>query len=129
MPISTRLWRVATIIGLAALCLAACAAPAGPALIGTWTSTVTKQDILRVVPDFQTPYLCENSGTFVWKFAADGKFAIDQTSLPDCPTPGNPHVEATWVIDGNLVTFAKGTPDQETYEWSVTGDTLTFKYR
>lgn len=97
-------------------------------LVGSWTSTVTKEDILRIVPGFPQADLCDNSGTFVWKFDVAGTFTIDQTALAGCPTPGNTHVEDKWSADGNRVTFAKGTPDEEVYEWSVQGDTLTLKY-
>ena len=97
------------------------------AIIGSWTSTVTQEDILRVMPSFDTQYLCENAGTFVWKFNANGTFTIDQTALPDCPASANPHIEDQWSADGNVVTFAPGTPNQETYEITVNGDQLTFK--
>jgi len=99
------------------------------ALVGSWTSTVTKEDLLRVVPDFPQEYLCDNAGTFVWKFNADGTFTIDQTALPDCPTPANTHIEDTWSIDGNLFTIAKGTANQEIYEWIVEADTLVFVHK
>jgi len=98
-------------------------------LVGSWTSTVTKEDILRVVPDFQQQYLCDNSGTFVWKFDTNGKFTIDQTLLPGCTNVNPGHVEDTWSLDGNVVTFAKGTPDQESYEIAIDGDHLTFKVK
>ena len=71
--------------------------------------------------------MCENAGTFVWKFNADGILTIDQTALSGCPTPANPHIEDTWVMDGNLITFAKGTSNQEIYEIAINGDHLTFK--
>ena len=137
---------VAAVVFLPAIFLASCTSGTAPAPtdtatpapasttvaaqgpVGSWTSTVTKEDLLRVVPDFKENYLCENSGTFIWRFNADGTFEVDQTALPDCATPANPHIEGTWVSDGNLVTFAKGTPDEEVYEWAVEGDTLTFKY-
>ncbi len=98
------------------------------ALIGSWTSTITKEDILRVTPGFEKQYLCDNSGTFVWKFNADGTFTIDQTALPDCPLDASavPHVEDKWALEGNLLTLAKGTPDQEIYEISIGGGQLTF---
>lgn len=118
--------------------LAACAPAATPAstpvppdpkqaLVGNWTSTVTKEDLLRVDPDFLVEYLCDNAGTFVWKFKADGTFTIDQTALAGCPTPSNTHIEDTWSVEGNLITFAKGTPDQEVYEIAASGDQLIFK--
>ena len=96
------------------------------ALVGSWTSTVTKEDLVRVRPEFPTEHLCENAGTFVWSFNADGTFTIDQTALPDCPTPANPHIEDIWSVEGNLFTIAKGTPDQDIYKWSVNGDQLVF---
>jgi hypothetical protein len=103
-------------------------ADAKQALVGSWTSTVTKEDIMRVVPGFEAKWLCDNSGTFVWKFNADGTFTIDQTALPDCPLDASavPHVEDKWTLEGNILTFAKGTPDQEIYEITVDSDHLTF---
>lgn len=98
------------------------------ALLGFWTSTVTKEDVLRVVPDFLMEYLCENIGTFTWKFNADGTYVLDQTALSGCPAPVKPHIEDKWSIDGNLLTLAKDTADQEVYEWAVNGDNLTFKH-
>ena len=125
------------------LTLAACAPATPPAtlppaastaaepkqvILGSWTTTVTKKDILRVMPGFEEKYLCDNSGTFVWKFNADGTFTIDQTALPDCPLDASavPHVEDKWTLEGNLLTLAKGTPDQEIYQISIGGSQLTF---
>jgi len=99
------------------------------ALIGTWTSTVTKEDVLRVVPDFQQEFLCDNTGTFTWEFRVNGTFTIDQTALPGCPTLASAHVEDSWSIDGNLVTLAKGTSNQETYGLAVNADTLVLTYK
>jgi hypothetical protein len=128
-----------TIIVLLALCAACGQAPSAlsptpaadpvQALVGNWTTTVTKEDILRVMPDFKQKFLCDNAGTFVWKFKADGTFTIDQTALSGCPTLAQSHIESTWSNEGNLVTFAKGAPDQEVYEWAVKDDMLTFTYR
>ena len=98
------------------------------ALVGSWTSTVTKEDILQLMPDFHQEALCDNTGTFVWQFNADGTFTVDQTALPECPTPDNAHIEDTWSIDGNLITLAKDTPFQEVYEWAVEGDSLVLKH-
>lgn len=97
-------------------------------LVGSWTTTVSKEDLVRVRPEFPQEFLCDNAGTFIWKFNADGTFTIDQTALSDCPTPANTHIEDSWSIDGNLFTIAGATPNQEVYEWSVEGYQLIFKY-
>jgi hypothetical protein len=95
-------------------------------LVGSWITTITKEDLVRVRPEFPPEHLCENAGTFVWTFKANGTFTIDQTALPDCSTLANPHIEDVWSVEGNLFTIAKGTPDQDIYEWSVNGDQLVF---
>ena len=119
-------------LSLVMIVLAACAPASTPdpeqALVGTWTATVTKEDILRVMPDFHQNALCDNSGTFVWQFNADGTFTVDQTALPECPVPANTHIEDTWSIDGNQITFAKGTSLEEVYEWTVEDKTLVLKH-
>ena len=94
-------------------------------LVGTWTGTVSKKDLQRVVPDFPEEGLCDNAGRFDWTFNADGTFEIDQTALPDCPKPEVTHIEDRWSVDGNRVTFAN---EQEVYEWSVDGDELTLTH-
>jgi len=96
-------------------------------LDGTWTSTITKEDILRVDPNFLQEYLCDNAGTMVWKFNDDGTWSMDQTVLADCPPAAVTHVEDKWSIDGNKLTLAPGTPDQELYEFSIANDQLTLK--
>ena len=120
--------KIALVLSLSIILLAACGATAEPTVVGTWTSTVTKEDVLRVMPDFHQEALCENTGTFVWQFNADGTFAVDQTAIPECPVPDNPHIEDTWSIEGNQITFAKGTPFEEVYEWTVEGNTLVMKH-
>ena len=104
---------------------AASTSKASSDLVGSWASTVTKEDLLRVVPDFQREYLCDNAGRFDWTFDSDGTFEIDQAALPECPKPEVTHTEDRWSVDGNRVTF---TNEQEVYEWSVAGDELTFKH-
>jgi hypothetical protein len=94
-------------------------------LVGTWTGSVTKEDLVRVVPDFPKEHLCDNAGRFDWTFNADGTFEIDQTALQGCPEPEVTHIEDRWSVDGNRVTF---TSEQEVYEWSVEGDELTFTH-
>ena len=117
---------------LSAILLASCAPAAPPdprqALVGTWRSTVTQEDVLRVAPDFHREALCENTGTFTWNIKDNGTFTVDQTALPECPTPANPHVEDTWSVEGNRLTLAKDQPAQEVYEWVVDGEKLVLKH-
>ena len=94
-------------------------------LVDSWTSTVTKEDLRRVIPDFPREHLCDNAGRNEWTFNADGTFVIDQTPLPDCPKPEVTRIEDRWSVDGDQVTF---TNEQEVYEWRVNGDQLTFKH-
>ena len=105
---------------LTALFLSSSCAPsrgAKPAsLPGTWKTTVTKEEPVWVVPDFLPQYQCDNAGTFVWQWKPDGTFTIDQTPPEGCPAPTNTHIDSTWTSDGNVVRFAKGTPDEESYE-------------
>ena len=114
------------------------AAPTAPAaasdhaqaLVGTWTTTITKEDLLRVVPDFKPEFLCDSAGTSVWKFNADGTFSLDQTApLAGCPKPEQTHNESTWSTQGNLITLGKGSSEEMVYEWMVKDDMLTFMYR
>ena len=97
----------------------------GSDLVGTWTGSVSKEDLRRVVPDFPEEHLCDNAGRFDWTFNEDGTFEIDQTQLPDCPKPEVTHIEDKWSVDGNRVTF---TNEQEVYEWRVDGDELTLTH-
>ena len=115
------------------LLLTSCSSKATPdpkqALIGTWTSTVTKEDILRILPDFEKKSLCDVTGTIVWKFNTNGRYIIDQTPLSDCPAIAfeNSHQESTWSVDGNEITLSQGDPDhQEIYEFTVNTDHLIF---
>jgi len=94
-------------------------------LVGTWTGSVSKEDLQRVVPDFPPEHLCDNAGRFDWTFDSNGTFEIDQTALPDCPKPEVTHIEDRWAVDGNRVTF---TNEQEVYEWSVDGNELTLTH-
>ena len=83
--------------------------------------------LVLVRPEFQEELLFDYSGTFVWQFYADGTFVIDQTLLPDCTLVGSAHIEDAWVLDGNQITFAKGTPEEEIYEINIANNQLTFK--
>jgi hypothetical protein len=108
----------------------AAASDLATALVGAWTTTITKEDLLRVVPDFKPEFLCDNAGTSVWRFNADGTFSGDQTApLAGCPKPEQTHNESTWSTQGNLITLGKGSPDEMVYEWAVKDDMLTFTYR
>jgi hypothetical protein len=100
------------------------------ALVGAWTTTVTKEDLLRVIPDFKSEYLCDNAGTGVWRFKADGSFTGDQTApLDGCPKPEQTHNEGTWSTQGNLITINKGSSEEMVYEWTLKDDMLRFTYR
>jgi hypothetical protein len=100
------------------------------ALVGAWTTTITKEDLLRVVPDFKPEFLCDNAGTAVWRFNADGTFSGDQTApLDGCPKPDQTHNESTWFTQGNLITLGKGSSEEMVYEWTLKDDMLTFTYR
>jgi hypothetical protein len=100
------------------------------ALVGSWTTTVTKEDLLRVVPDFKTAFLCDSAGTGVWQFNANGTFSLDQTApLAGCPKPEQTHNEGIWSTQGNLITLGKGSSEGMVYEWTVKDDILTFTYR
>ena len=82
-----------------------------------------------MVPDFKPEYLCDNAGTFVWQFKADGTFTLDQTALEGCPKPEQTHNEGTWSTQGNLITINKGSSEEMVYDWTVKDDMLTFTYR
>jgi hypothetical protein len=102
----------------------------GQALIGTWATTVTTYDLLRVVPDFDPGALCDNAGAFVWQFKPDGTFLQSQTRPQDgCWQPANTSVEDTWTSQGETMIIAPGRPEEEAYTWSVVGDRLTFTYQ
>jgi hypothetical protein len=100
------------------------------ALVGSWTTTLTKEDLLRVVPDFKPEFLCDSAGTGVWRFNADGTFSLDQTApLAGCPRPEQTHNESTWSTQGDLITLGKGSSEEMVYEWTVKDDMLSFTYR
>jgi hypothetical protein len=100
------------------------------ALVGSWTTTLTKEDLLRVVPDFKPEFLCDSAGTGVWRFKADGTFSLDQTApLAGCPKPEQTHNEGIWSTQGNLITLGKGSSEEMVYEWTLKDDMLTFTYR
>jgi predicted small lipoprotein YifL len=100
------------------------------ALVGAWTTTLSKEDLLRVVPDFKPEFLCDSAGTGVWKFNTDGTFSGDQTApLAGCPKPEQTHNEGTWSTQGNLITINKGSSEEMVYDWTVKDDMLTFTYR
>lgn len=121
----------APILVLSMILFVSCAPAATPdptqALVGTWTTSLTKEDILRVDPDFHQEALCDNSGTFVMTFNTDGTFTVDQTPLPECQGQTSGHLESKWSATGNLITLDKDTPDEGVYEFAINGDRLTLK--
>ena len=119
--------QIILVLSLSMILLASCGSPAEPGIVGTWTSTVTKEDVLRVMPDFHQEALCDNSGIFVMTFNADGTFTVDQTPLSECQGQTSWHLESKWSATGNLINMDKDTPDEGVYEFDINGDRLTLK--
>jgi hypothetical protein len=135
----------ATILG-AALALAACggqaastpglsaatgtgASLAGRPLVGTWTTTVTKEDLAAggiTDPALQN----ENSGHFSWTFGADGTWTAVQQSLDGSPIT-NPVFRGTYTVDGDglvmTTTFPTDYRDNGLhYTWAIAGNAIRF---
>jgi len=79
-------------------------------LIGTWTTTVTKDD-LRAKGLTDTHVLNENSGTFTWTLAADGTWSSVQESLDNSPV-FNPIARGTWTgVPGTMILTTTFPPE------------------
>ena len=133
--------RLATLVLLAAV--AGCATPssstppaatapgalAGHPLLGAWTADVTKADLAAggiADPGAQN----ENSGRFVWTFAADGTWTQVQQSLDGAPV-NNPVFRGTFTVDGDQLVMITEFPEQYRddglhYTWAVEGDEVRF---
>jgi hypothetical protein len=104
-------------------------APVGHPLIGTWTTTITPDD-LKAGGITDEGGLAENSGTFTWTFEADGTWRQVQTGL-DGATLLNPVFSGWYTLDDDLLVMVTEFPEQYKddglrYEYVVTGDSVTF---
>lgn len=102
---------------------------AGHPLLGTWTTDVTRADLAAggiSDPGAQN----ENSGRFLWTFAADGTWTQVQQSLDGAPV-NNPVFRGTFVIDGDQLIATTEFPEAYRdsglhYTWSIDGDEVRF---
>ena len=105
------------------------AAVAGHPLIGTWTVDVARSDFEAAGvtdPGLQN----ENSGRFLWTFAADGSWTQVQQSLDGAPI-NNPVFRGTYVVEGDQLIATTQFPEQFQdaglhYTFAVTGDEARF---
>jgi hypothetical protein len=111
---------------------AAASAPLIPAdfpLIGTWVTSITKDDLAAaglVDPGAQN----ENSGRFTWTFNADGTWTTVQESLDGSPI-NSPVFRGTYAISGSELVATTQFPEQYAdsglrYTWELDGDAVTF---
>ncbi len=110
----------------AALASPAAGSPRGSAtaanpLVGTWVSTITRDD-LRAAGITAEGLLDENSGRFTWSFLPDGTWTQRQDALDDTAINA-PVFEGTYELDGGQ--FIQRTTFPEEY----LGDRLVFSWR
>jgi hypothetical protein len=79
-------------------------------VIGTWTTTITKDD-LRSKGFTDEHVLDENSGRLTWTFAADGTWTFVQASLDNSPV-FNPIAKGTWTGGPGTMTVTQTFPTQ-----------------
>jgi hypothetical protein len=101
---------------------------AGSSLVGTWVSTVTRDD-LRAAGITADGLLDENSGRFTWTFAADGTWTQRQEAV-DGAAINAPVFEGTYELEGSTfvqrTTFpAQYAGDRLVFEWRLDGDELS----
>jgi hypothetical protein len=102
---------------------------AGHPLLGTWTTDITRADLAAGgVPDSGVQN--ENSGRFLWTFAADGTWTQVQQSLDGAPV-NNPVFRGTFTIDGDQLTATTEFPQAYRdsglhYTWTIDGDEVRF---
>jgi hypothetical protein len=105
------------------------AALAGHPLVGAWTVDVTRADLAAggiADPNAQN----ENSGRFVWTFAADGTWTQVQQSLDGAPV-NNPVFQGTFTVDGDQLVMTTQFPEEYRddglhYTWVVEGEEARF---
>ena len=105
------------------------AVPADFPLIGTWVTSVTKDDLAAAgIADPRAQN--ENSGRFTWTFNADGTWTQVQESLDGSPI-NSPVFRGTYAISGSELVATTQFPEQYAdsglrYTWELDGDAVTF---
>ncbi len=103
--------------------------PVDSAIVGAWTTSVTKGDFESAGltdPGLQN----ENSGTFTWTFAADGTWTQVQESLDGSPI-NSPIFRGTYTVDGASLVAVTEFPEPYRdsglhYTFAVDGTSATF---
>jgi hypothetical protein len=84
--------------------------PAGFPLLGSWATTITRDD-LRAAGLTDPGVLNENSGRFTWTFEADGTWHVLQVSLDDAPVL-NPVFSGTFLVEDHAILVVTAFPEQ-----------------
>jgi hypothetical protein len=104
-------------------------APAGFPLLGTWTTTITRDD-LQAAGLTEEGILKENAGTFTWAFEADGTWRQVMVSLDGSPVM-NPVFNGYYTVEGDVLTAVTEFPEIYRdeglhYTFELDGDAVTF---
>jgi hypothetical protein len=104
-------------------------APSGFPLLGSWTTTITKDD-LRAGGVTEEGLLIENSGIFTWAFEADGTWRSVQAGLDGSPLM-TPVFSGYFTVEDDVLVAVTEFPEQYRdeglhYAFEVSGDTVTF---
>ncbi len=146
---STSRWRAgAMALVVLAISVAACGTPAASSpsattaggasanaipsdfpLIGTWVTSITKDELAAAGiadPRGQS----ENAGRFTWTFSADGTWTQVQESLDGSPI-NSPVFRGTYAVIDNELVATTQFPEQYAdsglrYTWTLDGDAVTF---
>lgn len=104
-------------------------APSGFPLIGSWTTTITRDD-LREGGVTEEGLLNENAGAYTWAFEADGTWRQVMVSLDGSPVM-NPVFSGYYTVDDDVVIAVTEFPEMYRddglhYPFEVSGDTVRF---
>jgi hypothetical protein len=105
-------------------------APSGFPLIGSWTTSITKDD-LRAAGITDPGLLNENSGRFVWTFAQDGTWTNVQQSLDGSPIRA-PVFRGHYTVDGPILVAVTEFPPEYRdaglrYRWALDNGQVRFE--
>ena len=105
-------------------------APSGFPLIGSWTTSITKDD-LRAAGITDPGLLNENSGRFVWTFAQDGTWTSVQQSLDGSPIRA-PVFRGHYTVDGPILVAVTEFPPEYRdaglrYRWALANGQVRFE--